>query len=101
MKKILLCCSAGMSTSMLVQRMQAEVTKRALDIEIKAASTIELKHLITDADVVLLGPQVRHQLAHFSAIAKPLGKPIDIIDMMDYGALRGDKILDKALSLLE
>ncbi|WP_387690857.1 PTS sugar transporter subunit IIB [Photorhabdus sp. RM71S] len=101
MKKILLCCAAGMSTSMLVQRMQAEVIKRALDIEIKAVPTVELEHMIADADVVLFGPQVRYQLAHFSAIAKPLGKPIDVIDMMDYGTLRGDKVLDKALSLLE
>ncbi|KMW74287.1 PTS cellobiose transporter subunit IIB [Photorhabdus luminescens subsp. luminescens] len=101
MKKILLCCAAGMSTSILVQRMQAEVIKRALDIEIKAAPIVELEHLITDVDVVLLGPQVKYQLSHFSAIAKPLGKPIDVIDMMDYGTLRGDKVLDKALSLLE
>ncbi|PQQ25876.1 PTS sugar transporter subunit IIB [Photorhabdus hindustanensis] len=101
MKKILLCCAAGMSTSMLVQRMRAEVIKRALDIEIKAAPTAELEHQITDADVVLLGPQVRYQLAHLSAIAKPHGKPIDVIDMTDYGTLRGDKVLDKALSLLE
>ncbi|WP_434524513.1 PTS sugar transporter subunit IIB [Photorhabdus asymbiotica] len=101
MKKILLCCAAGMSTSMLVQRMQAEVTKRGLDIEIKAVPTAELKHLIADTDVVLLGPQVRYQLTHLSAIAKPFGKPIDVIDMTDYGALRGDKVLDKALSLLK
>ena len=28
MKKIMLCCNAGMSTSLLVQKMQAEVANR-------------------------------------------------------------------------
>ncbi|CDH00271.1 PTS family enzyme IIB,cellobiose/arbutin/salicin sugar-specific (fragment) [Xenorhabdus bovienii str. feltiae Moldova] len=36
MKTILLCCAAGMSTSMLVQRMQAEAERRGLEVAIKA-----------------------------------------------------------------
>lgn len=36
MKKIMLCCNAGMSTSLLVQKMQAEVANRGLDIEVEA-----------------------------------------------------------------
>ncbi len=32
MKKIMLCCNAGMSTSLLVQKMQAEVANRGLDM---------------------------------------------------------------------
>ena len=37
MKKIMLCCNAGMSTSLLVQKMQAEVANRGLDFEKEAA----------------------------------------------------------------
>ena len=36
MKKIMLCCNAGMSTSLLVQKMQSEVANRGLDIEVEA-----------------------------------------------------------------
>ena len=38
MKKILLCCCAGMSTSLLVTRMEAEAEKRGLEIKIWACS---------------------------------------------------------------
>lgn len=100
MKKIVLCCAAGMSTSMLVKRMQAEAEKRALAIEIKAVPAAEFEAELTSADVVLLGPQVKYELARFNKIAEPHGLPVAVIDMMDYGTLRGDKVLDHALNLL-
>lgn len=100
MKKIVLCCAAGMSTSMLVKRMQAETEKRALTLEIVAVPAAEFESALTEADVVLLGPQVKYELARFSKIAAPLGKPVAVIDMMDYGTLRGDKVLDHALALM-
>ncbi|MDE9436654.1 PTS sugar transporter subunit IIB [Xenorhabdus bovienii] len=101
MKTILLCCAAGMSTSMLVQRMQAEAEKRGLEVAIKAVPALELEMYINEADVILLGPQIKYELPRFTALAEPLGKPISLIETMDYGALRGDKVLDHALSLLE
>jgi PTS system cellobiose-specific IIB component len=100
MKHIVLCCAAGMSTSMLVTRMQAEAAKRNLEISIKAVPTAEFELEIEFADVVLLGPQVRYELERFSKIAKPLGKPVALINMMDYGTMRGDKVLDTALSMM-
>ncbi|WP_396244922.1 PTS sugar transporter subunit IIB [Hafnia paralvei] len=100
MKKILLCCAAVMSTSMLVQRMNTEATKRDIEVDIQAVPAAEFEQRIQDADVVLLGPQVKYELARFSAIAQPFGKPVAVIDMMDYGMLRGDKVLDKALALI-
>ena len=36
MKKIMLCCSAGMSTSLLVKKMVEEAQKRGLEVDIKA-----------------------------------------------------------------
>ena len=34
MKKIMLCCNAGMSTSLLVQKMQANVKERRIPVEV-------------------------------------------------------------------
>lgn len=36
MKKIMLCCSAGMSTSLLMKKMIAEAEQRGLPVEINA-----------------------------------------------------------------
>ena len=66
MKNIVLCCAAGMSTSMLVQRMKDAAQK-----------------------------------AKLQAQAEPLGKKVAVIDMMDYGMMKGDAVLEKALKLLE
>ncbi len=36
MQRIVLCCAAGMSTSMLVNKMKTEAQQRALDLDIYA-----------------------------------------------------------------
>ena len=44
-------------------------------------------------------PQIRHMLNDVKKVID--GKcPVDVIDMRDYGTLRGDKILAKALKML-
>lgn len=100
MKKIMLCCAGGMSTSMLVQKMRAEAIKRALDMEIDAWPVAEIEHQLHHADLVLLAPQVQFELQRLSELSAPLGKPVAVIDMMDYGTMRGDRVLDKALALM-
>ena len=43
MTHIVLACAFGMSTSMLVQRMQDEAAKRGLDVNIRAISETDVK----------------------------------------------------------
>jgi PTS system cellobiose-specific IIB component len=100
MQKIFLCCAAGMSTSMLVQRMKTEANKRQLTIDIEAVPVADFEKIISLADIVLLGPQVKYEHARLSDIAAAQGKQVEVINMMDYGTLRGDKVLDRALSLI-
>jgi PTS system cellobiose-specific IIB component len=99
-EKNVLCCAAGMSTSMLVQRMLSEAQTRGLDVEIVAVPIASFESIIDSADVVLLGPQVRYELPRLSAAAGALGKKVEMINMMDYGTMRGDKVLDAALELI-
>lgn len=58
MKNIVLCCAAGMSTSMLVQRMQDAAQKKGVEVSIKAVPVAEFKDNLAAADIILLGPQV-------------------------------------------
>ena len=101
MKNIVLCCAAGMSTSMLVQRMKDAAQKKGIEVSIKAVPVAEFKANLNDADIVLLGPQVKYEQAKLQALADPLGKTVAVIDMMDYGMMKGDVVLDKALKLME
>ena len=97
--RIVLCCAAGMSTSMLVNKMQSAAQGRGLTIDIKAVPVAEFERILPDADVVLLGPQVKFEAARLTAIAAPQGKAVAVIDMMDYGMMRGEQVLDTALAL--
>lgn len=97
--RIVLCCAAGMSTSMLVNKMQHAAQARGLAINIQAVPVADFERILPDADVVLLGPQVQFEATRLTAIAAPQGKAVAVIDMMDYGMMRGEQVLDKALAL--
>lgn len=99
MTKILLLCSAGMSTSIVVKKMKESAAKRNIEVEIEAVSTARFNELLDSYDVFLLGPQVKFQLKDFQAKAKEKNKPLDVIDFKDYGMMNGEKILDFALNL--
>jgi len=90
-----------MSTSMLVQRMKEAAQKKGVEVSIKAVPVSEFKENLGEADIVLLGPQVKYEQAKLQAQADALGKKVAVIDMMDYGMMKGDVVLDKALKLLE
>ena len=98
MKKILLCCAAGMSTSLLVQKMRKAAEAENYECEIEAVPFKINEPKIEEADVVLLGPQVRFNL-------KPLQErypnlPTDAIEMRAYGMCDGAAILKQAKKLL-
>lgn len=98
MTNILLICSAGMSTSMLVTKMQAAAKEKGIEANIWAVGDAESARNIPNADVVLLGPQVRFLLSKTQAAAGD--KPVRVIDMMMYGTMNGAKVLDFALEAL-
>lgn len=101
MMKILLCCSAGMSTSMVVQKMQKAASQRGLAAEIEAVGMEEFTRKIADYDCCLLGPQIKYKLAEFERNAQEYKKPVAVINTMDYGMLNGEKILASALALID
>ena len=98
MKQILLVCNAGMSTSMLVKKMQQSATERGIEVSIEAKSITEAKKNIHEADVILIGPQIRYELPAVKEIAGDIR--VEAIDMRDYGMMNGPKVLDQALALI-
>nr|WP_073156820.1 PTS sugar transporter subunit IIB [Seinonella peptonophila] len=100
---ILLVCNLGASTGVMVTKMK-EIVKQSeklkpIDIEIKAYPAGELEEHIQNFDVILVGPQIKHQFAQLSEIAKRYNKPIEVIDTQDYGMVNGGNILKSAILL--
>ncbi|ATH92253.1 PTS sugar transporter [Bacillus glycinifermentans] len=99
MKKILLVCAAGMSTSLLVNRMKQHAEQLEEEIEITALPVAEAGTIAAEADIVLLGPQVRYQKSQVESMAGDV--PVAVIDMRDYGTMNGEAVLEKALQLIK
>ncbi|EIQ82193.1 UNVERIFIED_CONTAM: PTS sugar transporter subunit IIB [Streptococcus canis] len=103
MRTILLACAAGMSTSLLVSKMEKAAQEKDIVAKIYAVSVAELdKELDNNTiDIVLLGPQVRYEENNMRTKLEPYGIPLAVINMQDYGMMNGGKVLDTALSLIE
>lgn len=94
---IYLFCSAGMSTSLLVEKMKAAAKEQGVDCHIEAFAESTVGMHGEDADVILLGPQIRFR--EKSIKAQFPDKPVEPIDMSDYGMCEGAKVLKRALEL--
>ncbi|GFP74672.1 PTS sugar transporter subunit IIB [Clostridium fungisolvens] len=100
MLQITLICAGGMSTSMLVAKMQKSAKDKGIETEIRATAEGKFKKEYSDkTDVLLLGPQVGFMLNDFKKEYEPKGMKVDVIDSIDYGMMNGEKVLNKALSL--
>lgn len=80
---IRLFCAAGMSTSLLVKKMEEAAKEKGKDVDIVAYPFTEMERVIEGVDVALLGPQVGYQLARAKEICDPKGVPVDVIPMQD------------------
>lgn len=103
MKTIMLVCSAGMSTSLLVSKMEKAALSKNFESKIFAVSSSEADSKINseDPDIILLGPQVRFMLEDFKGKVKEKNIPVSVIDMRDYGVMNGEKVLNDTILLME
>ncbi|MBP2630355.1 MAG: phosphotransferase system lactose/cellobiose-specific subunit [Firmicutes bacterium] len=97
--KIILVCSAGMSTSLLVTKMQKESEASGAHDEIFACSVDQLEEYIDQYDVVLIGPQIRYKAKSIGEIASAKGKLSAVIDSVSYGMVDGKKVLAQAYAM--
>ena len=103
MIKIKLFCNAGMSTSMLVNKMNKSIKDKGLDNEIEevvAYPQSKIEQEAPDASVVLIGPQVKYMMNEVKRICDPKGIPVDVISIQDYGLMKGEAVVEQALKLL-
>ena len=100
MKKILLACNAGMSTSLLVSNMQKYAKEIGIEVMIEAMPVLQAEKSWQDWDIILLGPQVRHVIGKLKETVQDQ-IPVLVIDMRDYGLMNGKNVLNTALKALE
>lgn len=102
MKQIMLVCAAGMSTSLLVSKMQKAAKEQKIEADIFAISESEVDQILRskNVDVLLLGPQVRYLKGAYDVKYKNKKIPIEVINMADYGMMNGANVLKQAITLI-
>ncbi|MDO5119738.1 MAG: PTS sugar transporter subunit IIB [Coriobacteriales bacterium] len=97
---IRLFCAAGMSTSLLVRKMEEAAKAEGTEVDIVAYPVGEVDQHLAGVDCALLGPQVGYMKAQIQAKCKAAGVPCDVIPMADYGMVNGKNVLAFAKKLI-
>ena len=95
---ILLACNAGMSTSLLVQKMRKEAASQGIEATIEAKPLNKALEVIGDFDILMLGPQISYAKKDAESFAGD--KPVIVIPMADYGRMNAKGIIAEATKAL-
>lgn len=99
MKKIVLLCAQGMSTGVIVAKMRVAAEELGYECTINSYPVGKVKSIKDEADVILIGPQVRFEKDSVVKVCPNI--PVQVIDMAIYGQLDGKRILKMAKELIE
>lgn len=99
--KVLLVCSGGMSSAIVVKAIETEAKRVGMDIKLKAIGTGQYEDEVLEGwDLVLVAPQVRHRLDTFRKTAEELGIPIAVISPQGYSPMGGPKVIEEIKKLI-
>ncbi len=99
MLRIIIVCSWGMSTSLLVDSMQSAAALVHITLVVEALSAGEFAARVDECDVVLIAPQIRHLRKSIEKLAHSVDKPVALIEPFHYATMNGKAVLDQALQL--
>lgn len=94
--KILLVCAGGMSTSILMQKMEKYWKEVGEELEIKAVGLSEYQDVYKNFDIVMMGPQVSYRLKE---VKENTGLPCAPIQSFDYAIANCPSIMKLAKQL--
>lgn len=91
MKNIILMCSTGASTSVLCKRMREAAEEMGYECTVNAVGVTRLEEVADQADIILVGPQIRFQARRIREVASC---PVLDIDMRIYGTMDGKAMME-------
>lgn len=95
--KVLMVCSGGMSSSIVVKAIKQEADKKGFELDIKAVGTGEFEEELKteNYDLALVAPQVKHRMDVFKEQAGALNVPVELIVPMGYTPIGAPKVLEQ------
>ena len=97
--RIMLACHAGVSTSLIVEKMKEAAKAEGKDYTILAVEQDRVEAELGNFDILMLGPQVRHIQRKIQRI---VGEdiPVVVINAMAYGRGDGKEVIRQAEEVL-
>ena len=96
--KILLICANGLSTSILMNKMQKWGKEKNIELEVRAVPMSEYLNVYKNFDCILIGPQISYQYNEIKASA--IDVPVEKISPMDYGMSNVENIMKQVKACL-
>ena len=100
MIRVLIVCSWGMSTSLLVESMLTAATASKYALTVEALSAGEYAAQVDTCDVILIAPQIRHLRKSIEKLAATAGKPVALIEPFHYATMNGQAVLEQVQAML-
>lgn len=102
-KTILLICTAGITTGLLVKNVQQAANEKNLDVHVYSAPAIIAEQIIQNqsVDALLIGPQSKYEVERLKDFLAYQAVPYKLISKEDYETLDGESVLNDSLSLLK
>lgn len=95
--KILLVCSGGMSTTILMTKMQKYAEEKGFSLKVDACAMGVCQDKAPEYDVILLGPQIAYQK---SSITAKVSIPVATMQPQDYAMARCENIFKQVDEIL-
>lgn len=99
MKKVLMVCTMGMSTSMFTAKINKLAKENNIPVEVYARGEGDIEHELETEDISLLlvGPQAAY--IEKKIRERVAGRvPVDMIDSDDFGKQKADRVLKQIIN---
>ncbi len=100
-KTILLICTAGITTGLLVRNMQQVADEKGINVHVYSAPAIIAEQIIQNqkVDALLIGPQSEYEINRLKDFLNYKAVPYQLISRENYEVLDGEKVLEDSLAL--
>jgi len=101
--RVVLVCAAGMSSSLIEEKIRQAAAAAGREMELKAVDATRMAFWDYDRermDIILVAPQVRFKKKSIVEKAEPLGILVQDIDTIAYGMVDGEKIFAQVMEAL-
>lgn len=102
-KTILLVCTAGITTGLLVKKIQKLIEDEGKDYHIYSAPAIVVESILKEQkiDALLMGPQSQYEISRLEELLNYKKVPYRLIDNEDYEILNGQAIYNKLKTMIQ